>query len=145
MANRIGGSLVKRYRRSFTKDSRCVCCGTYKHLTVDHKIPRRFFGVRNRLNLQILCSNCNFIKSKFELSIDRGEWALATDEFKITYLLLNFKSYCTRNNHGSDRKVCGCHECLIESSLSKRAIQWSISQKKERDRAKVSSSLLDTI
>lgn len=43
----------------FKEDSRCVSCGSYDDLTIDHIIPLSKGGSNGPDNLQILCDNCN--------------------------------------------------------------------------------------
>ena len=45
----------------------CVRCGATKLLTLDHLIPLVYGGTNERSNLQILCSACNYLKSKSEI------------------------------------------------------------------------------
>jgi 5-methylcytosine-specific restriction endonuclease McrA len=49
-----------RPRDVFERDAyRCVVCGTWLDLTVDHIIPRARGGTNEFGNLQTLCRSCN--------------------------------------------------------------------------------------
>lgn len=72
--DRQAGRLPQGLRqRVFDRDdARCRWCGTTSALNVDHIIPRRFGGLNDEENCQILCHRCNQIKRTID------EWHFGT-------------------------------------------------------------------
>ena len=62
----------RRRRRVFERDGhKCVSCGSFDELTIDHIIPRSLGGTNAELNLQTLCFACNGAKAN---RLDGIEW-----------------------------------------------------------------------
>lgn len=51
----------------FSRDKKCLKCGSLDNLTIDHVIPVSFGGSNGHDNLQCLCRECNSIKSNYPL------------------------------------------------------------------------------
>lgn len=51
-------------RKIFKRDNKkCLCCGKKTTLTLDHVIPKSLGGTDTYTNLQLLCEQCNLLKS----------------------------------------------------------------------------------
>lgn len=61
-------------------DSICVCCGTTKQLTFDHKQPKSKGGEDSVDNGQILCFSCNLTKGDRIITIDELKKEIAEAE-----------------------------------------------------------------
>lgn len=73
---RIAETDTQRLRREFTNKGnsfrrkileryqyRCVFCGDYRNLHIDHVVPLSKGGTNDESNLQVLCRTCNLKKS----------------------------------------------------------------------------------
>ena len=65
MSCRPKSSARKRIRSSLPQV--CVRCGATEKLTLDHIIPRVYGGTNEQSNFQILCLDCNRLKSRSEI------------------------------------------------------------------------------
>lgn len=45
-------------------NNQCKCCGSTNNTTIDHIIPRALGGSNKQENLQLLCEDCNKIKTE---------------------------------------------------------------------------------
>lgn len=59
---RVHKLKINRHRLFKRDNHECVYCGSKKHLTVDHILPKSKGGGNTWLNLVTCCSNCNRIK-----------------------------------------------------------------------------------
>lgn len=57
---------------------RCLRCGTYENLTLDHIKAKSRGGSNDIYNLQTLCVRCNFLKGAIEKDY-RGNTEYVTD------------------------------------------------------------------
>jgi 5-methylcytosine-specific restriction endonuclease McrA len=60
----------KQSWKSIRKSMKCQWCGSKKHLTIDHIVPKSNNGKNNLSNLRVLCRSCHNKRHK----IDKLSW-----------------------------------------------------------------------